>query len=601
MENLINYYNSLLGIEIAVFGIISAVILVFIQLVYSTYSYNHISHILRNRYLYLYFGFSVFALMFTSAGSYFLSIGEHDIIPTYNFGTNLIISNQYYVLGCLLLIFFSVFFFVLYIHKNITYLQPHRAIFLLTDTINYKNIRDFIWKKYELNSPFSKRIKIIFEGEEYDPGTDQFVKVDKEKEDAENRNLENIEKQIDAIKKSTKNKEDVLLPLRDMMIQFIKRTDLSSLNEAGNLLLKVSRDFINKIPKKDSNSNWEPEIDLISNFTSHVIDIFMTLLEIAEKEGTNAAKKSILEVSREYSKILLECKNYNELHQLFDFWQKIADLSIGTAPSVFCEIIGYYKVNGDFIFNILRENPTIKLSGDINQALNKIFQNIGWLGERLLINLPLEESPLTRNYHYRTEYHELYNCLLSFSDTYENEQPNAYPHIYFISLYGVLKRLVEIQKSKNTLELDDNIYNIVYTYIAFAHKAISIDNGAGAEIAIIYIIDAYEYLKSEGLDKIASDVIKSMVKIGILAASHKEMLKTSDGFQEPLDKMIMDKLVQARVNFNDEIFDCYIHNVGSNREAFREFITTLGKRLKTDFGLGFDTSIGEPLQDDEQS
>jgi len=108
VSNLLYYYNELFGIEIAIFGIISAVILVFIQLIYSSYSYRHIGHILTNRWLLLYFFFSTIDLVITSAGSYFLSLGSHNIIPSIYFATDIIISNQFYSLACLLLIFISI-------------------------------------------------------------------------------------------------------------------------------------------------------------------------------------------------------------------------------------------------------------------------------------------------------------------------------------------------------------------------------------------------------------------------------------------------------------------------------------------------------------
>ena len=68
-----NFFNTLFGIEVTIFGIISAVILVFIQLIYSNYSYKHISHILRNKYLVLFIIFSTVDLLLTSVASFILS------------------------------------------------------------------------------------------------------------------------------------------------------------------------------------------------------------------------------------------------------------------------------------------------------------------------------------------------------------------------------------------------------------------------------------------------------------------------------------------------------------------------------------------------
>ncbi len=161
MDNLLNYLNTLFGIEVAIFGIISAVILVFIQLVYSRYSYKHISHIIKNIWLILFFVFSIFDLIFTSLGSYFLSVNSQNISPNlYSFAISYI-ANPLYSLACLILIFVSITFFVILIVKNITYLQPHRAILVLAKNIHYGDIRDFIWRKYDLEPPSTLRFRIV--------------------------------------------------------------------------------------------------------------------------------------------------------------------------------------------------------------------------------------------------------------------------------------------------------------------------------------------------------------------------------------------------------------------------------------------------------
>jgi hypothetical protein len=154
MDNLLNYFNTLLSIEVAIFGIISAVILVFIQLVYSNYTYKHIGHILKNKYLTFFFIFSTIDLLLTSGGSYFLSLAGHNHFPNLFLSATNLITNEFYALVCLLLIFISISFFVTLIVKNITYLQPNRAIFLLSNSFQYENIRDLIWRKYGLEPPF---------------------------------------------------------------------------------------------------------------------------------------------------------------------------------------------------------------------------------------------------------------------------------------------------------------------------------------------------------------------------------------------------------------------------------------------------------------
>ena len=111
IDNFLNFYNTLLGIEIAVFGIISAVIFVFVQLVYSKFSYKLINSILANKWLVGFYLLSFIDLLLTSIGSIFLLFNEHNYFPNINFGFNKIILSQYYVLICILLILISFIFF----------------------------------------------------------------------------------------------------------------------------------------------------------------------------------------------------------------------------------------------------------------------------------------------------------------------------------------------------------------------------------------------------------------------------------------------------------------------------------------------------------
>ena len=225
--NLINYYSLLFSTEIAVFGIIGAVILVFVQLVYSNYSYRHISHIIKNTYLILFLFFSVIDLVITATAIYILVVGVFGPFTVIEHWLESLVVNPIYALACLLLIFVSISFFIILIVKNIAYLQPHRAIFLLAKSIRYKDIRNFIWKKHTLEIPYNltnRRVAILYSSfyaalsdedkEEQNPDSDNELEIlDKQ--------IQTIKSEIQILKLNVANAEDPLLPVRDMMIQFI--------------------------------------------------------------------------------------------------------------------------------------------------------------------------------------------------------------------------------------------------------------------------------------------------------------------------------------------------------------------------------------------
>jgi hypothetical protein len=595
MDNLLNFLNTLLGIEVSIFGVISAVILVFIQLVYTNYTYKHIGHLLRNIWLILFFVCSALDLILTASGTFFLNIASS------NPATG-IFTNPWYLLICLLLIFISISFFVTLIVENISYLQPHRAIFLLSKSFRFEYLRDYFWKKYPLEPPYELKVRIVFDiANQEDPQRTEEERIAelKSKETENDRKLATIEKQIKAIEKRIEKAEDPLLPIRDMMIQFIRRVDLSSLTEAHGLLISVSKNFIENIPESTS-QEWSPNAVLFSDFTQYLIELLSTLLEIAENQGLESAKKVILNVGYGYASVCFEKSAYSELDKVHKFFQNVADQSIGKSSIIFQNIMEHYQYIGEKIFDLLIENPEKKPDNNYQEAMQNIFRYVGWLGERLLMRVPIEASPLMRNYDYSTEYEALFNCLLSFEDRYRRDQPGAYPLIYFDALFVVLMQLVKINRNTKIRHLDENIYDIVYAFASFAEEAIKMGNSDGAALAALRVKEAYDEIKQAGIDNLANDAIKTLVRIGMLAAGNKEMLHTVDFMSKSLDSWAADTLIESREYIESAVLDAYIHTYEvKNLDAKWDFITKLGVRMGTNFGLAFDPLNGKSYPEDD--
>lgn len=76
MDSIAGFYNNLFTIEIAVFGIIAAAIFVFLQIVYSQFSYREVYGIFKNVFLILFLITSFITLLLTAGGSLILSFPE---------------------------------------------------------------------------------------------------------------------------------------------------------------------------------------------------------------------------------------------------------------------------------------------------------------------------------------------------------------------------------------------------------------------------------------------------------------------------------------------------------------------------------------------
>ena len=599
--NLISYYSLLFSTEIAVFGIIGAVILVFVQLVYSNYSYRHISHIVKNTYLILFMFFSVIDLVLTATAIYMLVVGVFGPFTVIEHWLESLVVNPIYALACLLLIFVSISFFVILIVKNIAYLQPYRAIFLLAKSIRYKDIRNFIWRKYTPEIPYNlnnRRVTILYSGF-YDMLSDegneeQNTDFDTEIEILE-KQIQTIKSEIQTLKLRVANAEDPLLPVRDMMIQFIQRSDISSLNEASSVLTSISHSFISDIPNF-SQKHWNPESSLPIGFTSHLLDTLRTLIEIAEKENLESAEKEILQVSYPYAIRLLELGHSQALEKVEEFWQDMANASIGRSSSIYQMIIEYYSELGKQVFDSIERYPVTSAKNINEDTLSGIFQNVGWLGERMLAKVPLEDLPLMPSFQYSSEYDALLNCLLTFSDIYDREHPALYPLIYFDALYAVLRKMIQIYKTQQDRRLKEHLFSVAYAFSSFAERAIKARTAPGAALAVLRAWEAYQEFKKASLDEHASDCIESLARVGLVSAAYQNELERVEFMSKPIHEWISDKLVESGENLGGAVMDAYIHGAtetkGSHDSAWA-FITTLGKRMGTNFGFMFDPSTGE--------
>jgi len=501
----------------------------------------------------------------------------------------------------ILLDFEAILFFIILIVKDISYLQPHRAIFLLLKNTSYNQIRDFLWKKYGLEPPYNLKFRFVGPILEdikrpKEPKKTKEARL-KKKYQEEDEELKRIEAEINIIIKRVEHSEDPMLPIRDMMIQFIKKSDLSSLEESSVLVGQITKTFFKSLPK--TSKKWKPENVLALKYTQHLIELLETVLEVADKERLESAKRILLDSSYKIALKFFENRNFSELDKIEELWQKIADASIGKSTVLFQNIIGYYRNIGEMLFKLLKDNAYQKpIDGEI--IIDNLFRYIGWLGERLLIKLPLEETPLFRNLVYSTEYDDYYDCLITFSDIYNNDQPEAYPLIYFDALMVVMRRLVKIYKNDKKSQIYENIFSIAYAFSSFAKVAIQVENGDGAFLASSMIKETYKNLKDAGLDKEANDVIKLLVRVGIIAAANKDKLVTARFIMDkPLDQWVIEELANAHEDIADEVIESYIKTTGGSHETRWGFIAELGKRMGTNFGLMFDPTTGMLYADND--
>jgi hypothetical protein len=153
MDSIVSFYNNLFAIEIAVFGIIAAAIFVFLQIVYSQFSYREVYGIFKNVFLVLYLIISTITLLLTAAGSLLLSFPELNPILGANLAVHDILRNWVVASSLLVSFLLSLALFAVFTFSNIGNIRPSRVALLISKRIGNDQIKNYLLRKYGVPAP----------------------------------------------------------------------------------------------------------------------------------------------------------------------------------------------------------------------------------------------------------------------------------------------------------------------------------------------------------------------------------------------------------------------------------------------------------------
>lgn len=601
--SLVNFYNNLFAIEIAVYGIITAVVFVFVQLIYSKYAPPNIKSLFKDISLIGYFIISIFVSVFTATASFLLSLGEHDIFPFLHLYSVQIFTWQYTGILCLVATFLSICCFIIFIYKNFSYLRPGRILLLLTGKIDFSKIRNFLLKRYGVPSPkedfeeLKMRIKTLSDADEESQkdskSTEEYEKLKRQQK----TDLENYRE----LKNKVKDANDPLIPIRDMAVKLIRECDLKTLKEVCETYNEITNSFFSNLKTSQDKKDWDPNKDLASNYCYYLLEHITFLIEICDKENLDCAKLFLIKASKDFADILIETGHHELLSPLSSFWKKVADESISGSPKTFKEIIFYYR---EILGRLIEEYEEEREGGQEDRLRNDLFKDLGRIGERLLSKKGFEEKPLMRDYEYTTDYDELLETLLSLRDDYNRKRPSWYPLLFFDAVEAVLRKVIELyEENRDEIRLEEDIYSFCEVFYSFAEEAMKVGNSRGAALAFIRLRMMYELLHERNLSPRAYELVNLLVGLGLLAAAHNEELEPVDlSNDKPMKEWIIDKLLKLDLpegKVKSSINQRYPRFHGEEHEAAWEFITELGNKLETNFDFRFDWKTGELYAEDD--
>src|SRR5690606_8110162 len=216
-------------------------------------------------------------------------------------------------------------------------------------------------------------------------------------------------------------------------------------------------------------------------------------LEIIDQFGLNSLRIKILGKTDQISGMLVVNRHDRALALLASFWKRIADKYMVGHPQVFTTVIKCFR------------NATESLAkNDVQgEAVNGMFRDIGWLGEKLFLKESIiEEEPLMPDDHEQSNlFDDLMNMILGLEDIYTKLHPEWYPLVYFDAVDVVFIRLVEAVQAKKFKLKNENtsIFNLLWIYSSFAEAALLAGNSDGAALAAIRIKESIKKLHDTGL------------------------------------------------------------------------------------------------------
>ena len=601
MDSVVSFYNTLFSIEIAVFGIIAAAIFVFLQIVYSQFSYREVFAILRNRLLVFYLIISTITLLFTAAGSLVLSFQGLSPIS----GTNLVAPDVFrdWVVACCLLAFFllSLVLFIVFVILNIRYIRPSRVALLISKGISNDQMRDFLLKKYGVPAPddwmFLSRqygLDLIFirktepeSDEKHEIVEEERAQIEQKKQELTKTILEN-KKRYETFKKAVEHAENPMEPLDALMLKAINGVDLTTIEEIQSQMLRISNNFINHYKDDRDKKEWAPDSGIVQKYLEYIIELFRMHLSMCDRQKLDPVKVRCLETSEKIA-IQVIAVNAAGIEKILTFWKEIADDVIGESRVIFNRIIQLYRDLAHHAFE--------KGIEDSKDWLNEIFRDLGWLGERPISQQGIEEKPIMCDHEYFNEYDQLREALASFGHEYNYKYPTAYPLIYFDAVYVVFLQLVTAFGKYQITSLKENIFSLMYIYASFAEAAIPNGNSEGAALATSRLKESYDKLVSQGPEESAKEAIKLLVRIGGIAARHRDKLKKVDFLgNQNIDEFVVGILVTSPFQdaVTSEVREAYMH-----LDVDWNLLVAMGKLLGTNFGFMFDWNTGELYPDDD--
>jgi len=261
MGNVSDFYNSLFTIEFTLLTILLAGVFLLLQIIHESRLYKFLKRISWLK-LAMIAVLPLLSLVISALAALLSSFPHHNIIPASDFDLQRHISNPWFALSTLILLFVSAIIIISVAINEILSLRPVGLVKRASGNIKGKDLRRYLIKRYGLHEPLLLRVAIHLPERESEQG--QTVE---EEEKTYQEDMELYSRLMEEAR--DEDESDPLEPIGELAIRAIRDRDSSSFAA----LLKA----MNKVFSKDMNvdersrSRWDANSQLFKNLVDYLL------------------------------------------------------------------------------------------------------------------------------------------------------------------------------------------------------------------------------------------------------------------------------------------------------------------------------------------
>ncbi len=460
-SDLASYYNTLLTIEITLFGIFLASVLIFIQIVYSRFPEIQIKRVWKDiQIILLLFSFLI-TILLIAMGSVSLSQYHNPLFP--------FVTDIWYVVICTLLIFLQLVQFIILIFTISKYLSPDKFLLFLGKKIKYKDLQDYLWSKYEFNeNEASSLFADIVTGSNMNEKTE--INEEETKENLKDKKQSaQYQKTVKEIKAKVTGTQDPFSPLEKVCIKAIQEYDFVLLNRYLVLFNEKIENFLSNTPKI-KRTEKDPSAGLKDNAMDYYIIFIKSLISISLKENLDDSIEIVMITIDKFVIFLLKKEYLEEVYTLSETLKRWSDKYFDRSTIPFRITMQIYK---QIIDDNINKNDSPNTKNTRNEIVNSIIENIRFLGEKYLEDIIPKQNILINENKVEdenTDYGVFFEAFMAVEPNIHQRKKFSFPDQYYFAIKTIWEKAIEIYNKFPDLE---EIWNFL-THILIQYHSMGI-------------------------------------------------------------------------------------------------------------------------------